>query len=75
MSTHWKAVVALLTATLTSVIVGSFWSPYLGLGAFMAMILVLFLLGITWMNPRDSQQRAAEELERSRRTTRPVRLP
>ena len=71
MSAHWKGIFALLVATLTAVIAGTFWSPYLGVGAFLAMIVVLFLFGIVWMKPRDSEQRATAELERSRRTTRP----
>ncbi len=72
MSTHWKGIFALLIATLTAVISGTFWSPYIGMGAFFVMIVVLFLFGIVWMRPRDSEQRATAELERSRRTPRPV---
>ncbi len=47
---------ALLVAALAAIMAGTFWSPYYGLGAFAAAIVVWFVVSIAWMRPRDSDE-------------------
>ena len=53
MSRHWKGMVALLFLAIVGVIGGTFWSPYIALGAVFGMVVALFVLGTAWMRPRD----------------------
>jgi len=56
MATHWKGFIALLVVALLATILGTYLSPYLALGAVVSTIVAMFLLGIVWMRPRDSEQ-------------------